>query len=134
MFGNIEETSKKVSIKFIPLDEKEFVEENLDISNIFSEEDLIQEINKIKLNENNYYKIILIGSKHIEIDINKLIKNLELKNIIKIKDKSKYEYDLEKIAKENSLRGIFVKELLEQMNDENKEQILESIYIGLELM
>ena len=51
---------------------------------------------------------------------------------MKIKDKSKYEYNLEKIAKENSLRGIFVKELLEQVNEENKEDILESIYIGLE--
>lgn len=134
MFGNIDDISKKLSLEFLSLDEKEFIEEKIDISDIFSEEDLIQKINEIQLNENKYYKIILIGNKHIEIDINKLIRNTESNNIIKIKDKSKYEYDLEKIAKENSLKGIFVKELLSQMNEENKEQILESIYIGLESM
>ena len=59
---------------------------------------------------------------------------IENKNIIKLKDKTKVEYDLEKISKEQSLKGIFVKELLEQINEENREQILESIYIGLNLM
>ena len=44
------------------------------------------------------------------------------------------KYNLEQISKEQTLKGIFVKELLDQMNEENKEQILESIYIGLALM
>ncbi len=119
-------------MEFIPLDEKEFIEENLDISNIFSEEELILNINNIPIEENKYYKIILIGNKNIEIDENKLIKNIQSNKVLKIKDKAKYEFDLEKISKENSLRGIFVKELLEQINEENKEDIVESIYIGLE--
>lgn len=121
-----------MSLEFVPLDEKEFIEENIDISNIFSEEELIQKINEINIDENKYYKIVFIGNKHIELDTNKLIKNVASKNIIKIKDKSKYEFDLDKISKENSLRGIFVKELLNEINEENKEDILDSIYIGLE--
>ena len=58
----------------------------------------------------------------------------ELNRIIKIKDKTTVKYNLEQISKEQTLKGIFVKELLDQMNEENKEQILESIYIGLALM
>ena len=132
--GNIDEEFKKISLQFITLDDKEFVERDLDIANINSKEELIENINKMQLDNDKYYKIILTGTKNTEIDINELLKYVTSKNIIKIKDKTKVEYDLEKISKEQSLRGIFVKELSEQINEENKEQILESIYIGLSFM
>ena len=132
--GKINEDTKEVSTQFIVLDEKEFIERKLDISNINSKEELIETINSEKLDDNKYYKIILTGTKNIEIDINELIKYVISNNVIKLKDKTKTEYDLEKISKEQSLRGIFVKELLEQMNEENREEILESIYIGLSFM
>lgn len=134
LVGEINEQDKKVSLEFVELDNKEFVEKNLDISKIQSQEELIENINQIKIDENKYYKIILVGTKKLELNINELIKHIQNKNIIKIKNKTKIEYDLEKISKEQSLKGIFVKELLEQINEENKEQILESIYIGLSLM
>lgn len=132
--GEIDEKTKKLSTQFISLDDKEFVERDLDVSNISSKEELIENINNIEIDNNKYYKIILIGTKNIEIDTNELIKYVESKNIIKLKDKTKVEYDLERISQEQSLRGIFVKELLEQINEDNGEQILESIYIGLNLM
>ena len=132
--GNIEENTKKILLQFIPLDNKEFVETNLDISAIASKEELIEKINDIQIDNDKYYKIILVGKRNIEIDTNDLIKYITNKNIIKIKDKTKVEYDLDKISKEQSLKGIFVKELLEQINEENREQILDSIYIGLNIM
>lgn len=132
--GNINEETKELTTQFVKLDEKEFIEEELDVSNISSKEELIEKINNTKIENNKYYKIILTGTRNIEIDTNELIKYVESKNIIKLKDKSKVEYDLEKIAKEQSLKGIFVKELLSQINEENRNQILESIYIGLSLM
>ena len=101
---------------------------------INSKEELIEIINDIQIDKNKYYKIILIGTKNLEIETNDLIKYVINKNIIKIKDKTKIEYDLDKISKEQSLKGIFVKELLDQINKDNREQILESIYIGLALM
>lgn len=132
--GNINEETKQLTTQFVKLDEKEFIEEELDVSNISSKEELIEKINNTKIENNKYYKIILTGNRNIEIDTNELIKYVESKNIIKLKDKSKVEYNLEKISKEQSLKGIFVKELLAQINEENRNQILESIYIGLSLM
>ena len=132
--GNIDEDTKEVSIEFITLDAKEFVEMDLDISEIFSKEELIERTNRIHLDNDKYYKIIFVGNKNIEIDTNELIKYIENKNVIKLKDKTKIKYDLEKISKEQSLRGIFVKELLEQIDEDNKEEILDSIYIGLDIM
>lgn len=132
--GKIDEESKKVSLEFVKLDDKEFVEISLDVSNISSKEELIENINELKIDADKYYKIIFTGTKNIEIDANEILKYVISKNIIKLKDKTKIEYDLEKISKEQSLRGIFVKEFLEQINEENREQVLESIYIGLSLM
>ena len=132
--GNIDEDTKKVSIEFIALDTKEFVEMDLDVSEIFSKEELIERTNSIHLDNDKYYKIVFVGNKNIEIDTNELIKYIENKNVIKLKDKTKIKYDLEKISKEQSLRGIFVKELLEQIDEDNKEEILDSIYIGLDIM
>lgn len=134
LVGEINEQNKKMSLEFIELDNKEFVEENIDISKIESQEELIENINQIKIDENKYYKIILTGTKNLELNTNELIKYIQNKNIIKIKDKTKIEYDIEKISKEQSLKGIFVKELLELINEDNREEILESIYIGLSLM
>lgn len=132
--GTIDSENKDIKTEFIPLDNKEFIELQFDISNISSKEELIEQINKIQLENDKYYKIILVGEKQIDIDTIDLLKNIEDKKIIKIKDKTTVKYNLEQISKEQTLKGIFVKELLNQMNDENKEQILESIYIGLALM
>ena len=134
--GEIKEDTKKLNIEFVPIDEKEFVEYEIDITEILTEEELIEKINEIKTEENKYYKIILTGNRQFEINVNNIIKYIQNKNIIKIKDKTKIKYDLEKIAEENSLKGIFVKELLEKIkqNPEEKKIIEKAIEIGLEAM
>ena len=77
-----------------------------------------------------------MGEKSFEIDSNKIIKQINNKHVIKLKDASKLHVNLEEIAKENNLRGIFVKELLNQINSDesNKEEIYRIIEIGLNAM
>ena len=136
IIGEIDDTTKKLSIEFIEIDEKEFIEFELDISEIYSKEELIEKINSIEIKENEYYKIILVGNRNFEINRFELLKYAESSNLIKIKDNTKISYDLEKIASENNLKGIFVKESLEKMkeNPESEEEILKAIEIGLEAM
>lgn len=131
--GNIDET-KKLEIAFIPVDKKEFEEVSLTIDDILSKEELIETINSQNWNENHYYKIILKGKRNFEINPSEILKQLTIKNIIKIKDKTTLKLDLEKIAKEESLKGIFVRNLLAQKTRENEAQILKAIEIGLEAM
>ena len=134
--GNIDVESKKVAIQFIPLDEKEFIKEEIDISNIYSKEELIEKINLTERDEKGYYEYVLAGDKNIEIDTNEILKYIDDKKVIKIKDVSTLQYNLEEIAKERNLKGIFVKELLDQMKEDqsNKEEILRVIEIGLNAM
>ena len=132
--GNIEK--EKLEIEFITLDEKELKELELDISEITTTEELLEKINEIELEENNLYKIILIGKRNFEINLYKLIKMIDSKEIIKIKDKTKLGYDLEKIANETTLRGIYVKEILTKIEKEpeNKEMLEKALEIGLEVL
>ena len=85
------------------------------------------------ISNNLYVKIILIGEKKFEIQLNDVMKNLLEPNIIKIKDKTRFAVDLDGISKQNSLKGIFVKSLLQKLEEEseNREKIEKAIEIGL---
>ena len=120
--GEIE--NKELNKKFIKIDNREFVEYELDISNILSEEELIEKINNIK-EENKLYKIILVGYRNFPINFNIKLIN---KNIIKIKNNTKIKIEY----KENNstLKGLFIKKLNERKNnnlidEKTYEEILE---------
>ncbi len=131
-------TKDNLKTNFVALDDKEFKEIKLDITQIFSKEELIEKINELDIKENEYGKIILEGSRNFEINTYELLKFILDEKIIKIKDKTKIAVDLEKLSNENSLKGLFIKEMLKKIQDENciekKEIIEKAIEIGLEAL
>lgn len=52
-------TKENISLEFLNMDLKEFKEINMDISDILSEEELIEKINELELSKNIFYKINL---------------------------------------------------------------------------
>lgn len=132
--GEIEK--EKNNLKFIKLDKTEFVEKEIDCTEINSIEELIEKINEIKIEENKLYKIILIGKRNFEINIYNLYKYNLNEKIIKIKNKTKPNYDIEKISKENNLKGLFAKEILDEIKNKNyNEEIIEkALEIGMEIL
>ena len=88
----------------------------------------------MQIGEDKYYKIILKGSRNFEISTYEILRLIENNNIIKIKDSTKIKMNLEELAKEKSLKGIFVKNMLEKISEENEEEIISAIEIGLEAM
>jgi len=125
-----------VLTEFIKLDDREFIEFELNVEPFSSKEDLIEHIMELELNENNMYKIVLTGKRNFEIETNEILKLINLKNVLKIKDLSKMNYNFEEIAKENNLRGAFVKEALQMLEtgEYNEEEIMKAIEIALEVM
>lgn len=124
--------------EFIEIDQKEFEEIKIDVTEIISFEELIEKINSIE-NNNKLIKINLIGKRNFEININNLYKLIFNNNIIKIKNNTEINYNLEKISNENTLKGLFVKEMLEkinnpELNEEEKNIIEKSIEIGLDAL
>ena len=76
-------TKEKLEIAFIPVDNKEFVELEMNITEINDLEQLIEKLNELLLDENKFYKIILVGKRRFEIDILELMKLITRENIIK---------------------------------------------------
>ena len=129
-------TKESINLKFLRMDLKEFKEEFLNVTDIYSIEELIEKINNMKIYDNIFYKIVLIGNRNFEININKLYQFIEISNIIKIKDNTKINIDIEKLSNEMNLKGLFIKEIL---NDKNLKNIDEKtaekiIEIGLEIL
>ena len=131
--GDVEKN--KLEIQFVKLDDKQFTKRELNVDNIYSKEELIEKINELKIEENNYIEIILIGNRNFEINKYDLIRYISNNNIIKIKDNTKIAYDLEKLENENTLKGLFIKEMNKKIKnaetEEEKEIIEKSIEIGL---
>ena len=131
--GDVEKN--KLETQFIKLDDKQFTKRELNVDNIYSKEELIEKINEVEIEENNYVEIVLIGNRNFEINKYDLIKYILNNNIIKIKDNTKIAYDLEKLENENTLKGLFIKEMNKKLKnaetEEEKEIIEKSIEIGL---
>ncbi len=136
--GDLQKGSLKT--EFIPLDNEQFKEIELDITKVLSKEELIEEINNLEIQKNEYVKIILTGNRNFEINKYELLKYMENERIIKIKDNTKIAYDLSKIANENTLKGLFAIQMLEKLNQlksdelQEKEIIEKAIEIGLEAL
>ena len=129
---------KKLTTRFIPIETTQFKELELDITEIISKEELIEKINEINLEENKLYKIILIGKRNFEIDSRELYKYNLNEKIIKIKNKTKINYDLEKLANETTLKGLFAEEIIKKLNEcqtEEERAIIEkSLEIGIDVL
>ena len=126
----------KLDVKFIPLDEEEFKEIEINVSNIFSKEELIEKINNLKIKNNEYIKIILTGNRNFEINKYEILKYIINNRIIKIKNNTKIFNNLETLSNEYTLKGIFVKKMLErikkkELSEKEKNIIEQAIEIGL---
>ena len=136
-FNNLQNNNlnykNNIKINFIKLDNRIFEEKNIDISEINSQEELIEKINSIKINENIFCKIILTGIKNIEIKCNEICKLTANENVLKIEDKTETKFDFNQLATQNNLKGIFVKKMLYKLKNEkcDKEVIKRAIEIGL---
>ena len=130
--------NKKLNLKFIPIETTEFEELEINLTEIISKEELIEKINEINSEENKLYKIILIGKRNFEINTHELYKYNLNEKIIKIKDKTKPNYDLEKLANETTLKGLFAAEILEKLNkcqtEEERKIIEKAIEIGISVL
>ena len=131
------EISKKdIQLEFIPTDEREFIEKEIDITEFISNEEIIEKLQKLELDEKNLYKIILIGKRYFTINLNQIKKLHGIENIVKIKNHTKPGIDIEKLAKENNIKGIFIRRMLEKKEIEGLDDdfIEKAIEIGLEVL
>ena len=134
LVGDIEKDELKV--KFMTIDPRQYEEKEIDITEMTSNEEVLEKLQNLVLNNENLYKIILVGQRYFTLNIDELKKLNSRENIVKIKDKTKVGIDIERIAEENNVRGIFVRNMLERKERENLDEdfIEKAIEIGLEVL
>ncbi|MBP3390699.1 MAG: DNA repair exonuclease [Clostridia bacterium] len=88
--------------------------------------------------DRNLYKLLLLGSCETLADINvpELLSRLSGKlYFVKIKNRLKQKLDLDLLAKEISLKGLFVGRMLEKIkaaDDGDKKKLIDALYLGLD--
>lgn len=132
VFGEI--TKDSCDIEFISTNCREYKRIELDISNIFNFSDALDKLN---LDDDSYYRIIIKGTKNFNVD--ELIENINDsgKNICEVRDKSVLPYNFESIKEQENLKGVFTRKILdemESMNDEEKEETLKLIELVYQMM
>ncbi len=121
-----------------------FIEQKIDISNISTNEDISNEIQKIIKQEykddyfKHFYNITLTGKINPDFNPNcKKISEILTENIYyaNIINKTLPDISLELIASEISLKGIFVQKMLQKINIteniEEKDKYEKALYLGL---
>ena len=124
----------KVKIEHINLDPIKYETLYMNISGISSKEELITRINYMEIDKNNFYKVVLKGKKDFLITEKYILDNIQWNNILRIEDETQREIDIEEITKENTLRGIFVKKILEKMEKETDTAEKEKLEDAIELV
>lgn len=131
IFGSL--NKQNLQLQFIPLDEEKFKKEEMDISEILSKEELIEKINEKQVSNKSYLEIVLTGNRNFEINRYDLLKYIENDHIIKIKDETKMAYHLEELKNETTLKGLFIKEMLEKLQKEESKEEREMIEKAIEI-
>ena len=124
----------KVRIEHINLDPIKYETLYMNISGISSKEELITRINYMEIDKNNFYKVVLKGKKDFLITEKYILDNIQWNNILRIEDETQREIDIDEISKENTLRGIFVKKILEKIEKETDTVEKEKLEDAIELV
>ena len=104
---------------------------NKKIKFIKADKRVFEEIKNIKTDKQKNYKVILEGYKNTEINLNKIQKMVLNETILKVKDFSKMKYDINELANQNNLKGVFINRILQKEQEGicTKEEMEEAIEI-----
>ncbi len=129
----------KASLEFVPLCVRQFIEEQIDISEVSDKSDLCNFIlRKIKEKYGDkgadwLYKIVLTGETVLSIAVADVATTLENDlYFVKIKDKTRIPLDvLKNNFEESSAQGIFIKKLFEKTETATEEELENALRLGL---
>jgi exonuclease SbcD len=122
-----------VNTKFYPISKKRYVIKELDITNLISHDAILSRINEECTSSKDHYRIILKGTVKTSPDTKVLESVLSPYYAhMEIIDETVMSIDYERLKKENTLKGIFLRNMLDKMRNEPDNRILaESLMLGL---
>ena len=124
-------TKDTVNLGFIRTSKRNYYIKEIDITNANSYEEIkniiVKEISEEERNL-NFYKIVLKGEVESYFNINEEVILEKVKDyfyFIKIIDNTKIKIDIDTIAKDYSIKGVYARKLLEKSKEDISEEIIE---------
>ena len=129
------EVSKSgVKLEFVPVSRRKLHETVIDVTEAENSEEITNMLKGSIKDENDLYKFVLKGETDIKISGDVLKDNLNA-FFVKIYDRTEPKKDLEKFAEEFSLKGLFVKKVLSEIENGGDEELIKlALKIGLDAM
>ena len=134
-FGTVSKSG--CEMEFIPVSKRQHIVRKIDITGA---EDIASKVlDDLKANfegfADNLYKIELVGSIPPETQLNLAEITARLSAVlyfVKLRDKTEFAIDLELLATEPTLKGVFVKNMLEKLKTaDDKDAVTRALNIGL---
>lgn len=129
-------TKNAVDLNFVPTSVRENHVVRIDVTALDSYEQVLNAVRSKCADPENLYKIVLAGKKRAGLHLSaaKLTSELSADYFYaKVSAEYQEEVDTELLKEENSLRGCFVRCMLEQMaGAEDKDKFREALYYGLQ--
>lgn len=138
------EISKDIcNLQFMPTAKRMHICEQIDISDAVTSSEIAERVIDVLKQKyadcycDNLYKIILVGKldENTVVSVPEITTRLnDLLYFAKVKNKTEVKTDLTLLSKENSLKGIFVKnmlDLIEQAENTEKEKLEYALNLGL---
>lgn len=122
--GNVLDT------QFVPVCTRMYFDEEIDVSEALSYDDILEKINERYQGEKHIYRFTLTGACGLPIDT-EVIKEKIHGFSVTVRDKTTPSVDLYKLSQEFSLKGLFLKYALAEKENMCEEEFNEAIKAGL---
>lgn len=132
-----------VDLSFIRTSKRNYYVHKIDVSNCYGYDEIKEKILKETIEEKrnkDFHKIILVGSVEAHLNLKEEIIFEKLKDdfyFVKVVDKTSVRIDFSSISKDYSLKGIFVRKLLDELersDEDEKEVINMALKLGVQCL
>ncbi len=115
---------------FVPVCERMYFDEEIDITDASNYDEIMEKINEKYQGDNHIYRFTLTGKCGIAIDTEVICERIDGFSVV-VKDKTVPLVDIEKLADEFSLKGLFAHFALADKENLSEEEFNEALKAGL---
>ncbi len=119
-----------VSATFVPVCERMYFDEEIDVTGVADYSEILGKINEIYKGENHIYRFTLTGKCNMAIDADVISEQIDGFSVV-VRDKTAPAVDIEKLAGEFSLKGLFAHFALADKENMSEEEFNEALKIGI---
>jgi len=115
-------TKGKTEAHFIPLSKRKLHEIEIDVTGLYDYDEISSKLSEYIAEKNDLYKIILCGEAEFDIDKDVLKDGMDV-FFVKLYDKTSPKIDWEKESEEFTLKGLFIKKALAEIEKDEDDEI-----------